>query len=434
MFIRISLVILVFVVGLAVGFLGKDYIPIKSVKDGSSPTVVPKSKGNKERKPLFYRNPMNPSITSPVPAKDEMGMDYIPVYPEDLEGGSSKTPGTVVIDPVTMQKMGVRTATVKCMRLFRTVTTYGIVAPDEETLFMVHARFRGWVERMLVKETDQWVKKGEVLLYVYSPEIVTAQDEFLISLKNLDVTQQGPNDLKIDAKRLYDASKRRLELFGLPGWFIRDLEKDRKTRRIVPVVAPADGFVTRINVRPRSFITPKTTLYALSDLRKIWVNAYFFEDELPWLREGSGVEVRFKGLPGRVFTSSIEYIYPEVDKKTRTIKARIVLDNPKIDLRPGMYATVTLKAGAGREVLVVPKEAVLRTGKQEHVFVALGGGKFEPRPVSLGLESDGLVEVKKGLRFGENVVVSGQFLIDSESSLKEAALKMMEPKQDEAKK
>ncbi|WP_161939899.1 efflux RND transporter periplasmic adaptor subunit [Dissulfuribacter thermophilus] len=386
----------------------------------TSPTVG-------ERKPLFYRNPMNPAITSPVPAKDEMGMDYIPVYPEDLQGGTSTTPGTVVIDPVTMQKMGVRTQKVSMKELSKEITTYGIVSTDEDGLFMVHAKFNGWVEDIKVKRTGDWVKKGEVLLYVYSPEIVTAEAEFIMALRNLSAVSEGSKEVIKDAKALLMASKKRLELFGLPDWFIEDLKKTKITKKVVPIEAPADGIVTKIRVRPKSFITPKTILYEIADLRTVWVLASFFEEELPWIKVGNRALIEIKGINKGKFEGKIDYIYPVVDKKTRTVNARIILKNPDLTIRPGMYATVTVHSAAHGEVLVIPKEAVLRTGKHEHVFVMREPGKFEPRAVSLGLEANDLVEVLKGLSHGEEVVVSGQFLIDSESSLKEAALKMMEP-------
>ncbi len=422
--------LLLLITGILLGYFGRDIL--QRVRP-NTPKNIPSKEAKKERKPLFYRNPMNPSITSPVPAKDEMGMDYIPVYPEDLEGGSSKNPGTVKIDPVTIQKIGVRTAKVEMRPLYKEITTYAIVAPDEDRLYRVNVQFSGWAEKMVVKKTGQRVKKGEILLYVYSPQVLTAEDELLLSLKNLDSVKNGPKELLEDAKRLYEASRKRLLLLGVPKWFVSDIERTRKKRRLVPVTSPSSGFITKVNIRPNGFLSPKSNLYELADLTTVWIYAYFFEDELPWIKEGEMVDISIKGLKDKRIVGKIDYIYPRVDKRTRTIKTRIVIKNSDFSIRPGMYAQVILKAGSGRKVVAIPREAVLRTGKSEHVFVALGDGKFEPRRVVLGIQSDELIEVKKGLRPGEEIVVSGQFLIDSESSLKEAALKMMEPKKEKKK-
>ncbi len=452
MWIRLISFIFIFILGLTSGYLGSNFISIPYLNNligKLSPYLsnradtlhnahnMAKDKANKmpskgekgERKPLFYRNPMNPAITSPVPAKDEMGMDYIPVYPEDLEGSKSAPHGTVVIDPVTMQKMGIRTMRAGLRRLSREITTYGEVTYNEDEIYMVHAKFKGWAERLIKKRTGERVKKGDVLAWIYSPELITAQSEYVMAIKGLRAVRDGNPLILQDAKRLLSSSQKRLKRFGMPQWFISGIKRDMRPKRLVPLISPSDGIIISINIRENAFISPQKTLYNIADLKTVWVIASFYEEELPWIKEGDAAIVEIDSIKDRVFQGEIDLIYPTVDKKTRTVKGRIRLkdvDNKALSLLPGMYARVSIKSALKKEVIAIPKEALLITGKREHVFVMVDEGKFEPRTVEIGMEADGLIEVKKGISEGEEVVISGQFLIDSESSLKEAAIKMMD--------
>lgn len=362
------------------------------------------------RKILYYRNPMNPSITSPVPAKDEMGMDYIPVYADEID--ASKPAGTVRIDPVMVQKMGVRVAPAGCVVLKKRVMAPGRVEYDQERLWSVHPKFKGWVEEVFVAKAGDQVKGGEALLSIYSPELVATQQEYILS------RAAGGDALR-------QAALERLELFGVPPSFIADLEKEGRVRRAVTLKSPGKGTVLKVGALPGDYVTPRTELYRICDLSRVWIIAEVYDQDLPWIGEGDQVEVESAAAPGRKVTGRVDFVYPEVDVKTRTVPVRVVMDNRGGVLRPGMFVDVAILSGTGRRVLAVPSEAVVRSGKERRVFVMTGPGIFEPRTVVTGVEAEGMVEIVRGLSHGEQVVVSAQFLIDSESKLKEAASKMM---------
>ncbi len=411
-------------VALATG--GGYFLGRKSVgHELSTPSQTPPHQGvdatpspSKGRKILYYRNPMNPSITSPVPAKDEMGMDYIPVYADEVD--ATRPAGTVKIDPVMVQKMGIRLAKVDCMVLKREVRAPGRVEYDQERLWSVHPKFKGWVEELYVAKTGDEVVGGQPLLSIYSPELVATQQEFLLALAagGNGGGGSGPFGLK-------DAALSRLELFGVPISFIKELESSRKVRRTISLKAPGKGVVLKVGALPGDYVTPKSELFRICDLSQVWVIAEIYESDLPWVREGDMVEVETPVMPGQTVKGRVDFVYPEVEGKTRTVPVRVVMDNTKRLLRPGMFVDVAIFSGLERKALVVPSEAVVRSGKEERVFVQTSPGVFEPRKVKLGLEAQGMAEVLSGVSHGEEVVVSAQFLIDSESKLKEAAAKMM---------
>ena len=380
------------------------------------------------RKILFYRHPMNPSITSPVPAKDEMGMDYIPVYADDSEG-EDEPAGTVKIDPVVVQNIGVRTERAQQRVLARRIVTVGRVDYDERRLARLSPKVSGWVERLAVSETGQPVRRGQVLFEIYSPQVVASAEEYLLALDNRDILGASVYpEIRQAAERLVRSARERLRLLDVPEGEIRRIERTRKVRRTVPLKAPFAGIVTRVGVREGQHVTPGTVLFEIADLSRVWVYVDVFEQDLPWVRVGDEAELRLKALPGKVFRGRIAYIYPYAEQRTRTVRLRLEFDNPGLVLKPDMYTTVHILAGRRERVLAIPEEAVVRTGVREQVFVARGKGKFIPRPVRLGLSADGWVEVLEGLQPGERVVTSAQFLIDSESKIREAAAKMMEPK------
>ncbi len=388
---------------------------------------------NAERKPLFYRNPMNPSITSPVPAKDEMGMDYIPVYPEDLNGGGAK-PGTVVIDPTVVQSIGVRTARAENRTISRSIQTTGRVAYDEELLTRLHPKVSGWIEKVFVSDTGALVKPDTMLLSIYSPQLVASEEEYLLALKNAETLKHSPfPDVRRGALDLLRSTRERLELLDVPPHQIRELTRTRRIMKSLHIHSPAAGIVLKVGAREGSHVTPATELYAIADLSRIWVYVDVYEYELPWVRVGDAAEMRLVSLPGRVFKGKVTYIYPWLDPKTRTNKVRLEFDNREGLLKPDMFADVSIHAGRKATALVIPEQAVIRTGRKPKVFVQTGPGRFEPRTVRLGLSDGERVEVLAGVRAGEQIVTSAQFLIDSESSLKEAAAKMVAPKHETAK-
>ncbi|MCB1948707.1 efflux RND transporter periplasmic adaptor subunit [Nitrosomonas sp.] len=380
----------------------------------------------KTQEPLFYRNPMNPQITSPVPAKDSMGMDYIPVYAEDDR--ADETAGTVTIDPVTVQNMGVRTVQVRRDVLSHVVRTVGRVGYDEEKIVRLHPKVEGWIETMRVDKTGEKVFEDEDLLSIYSPQLVVSQQEYILALNNLKALEQSPiEDIRRGADELVSSSLERLRLLDVPEHQIHDLTRDHNIHKNLHIHSPASGVVVNIGAREGQFVTPTTELYMIADLSRVWVYADIYENELPWVRKGDLVRMQLIGIPGRDFIGHLAFIYPYAEAKTRTIKVRLDFNNEELLLKPEMYADVTIYASQQASALVIPAEAVIRSGTRDKVLVARASGKFEPRSITTGLSADGRVIVLDGLEEGEQVVTSSQFLIDSESRLREATAKMMHP-------
>jgi len=392
--------------------MGMDYVPVFAEDNHAEHGEI-----------LFYRHPMNPEITSPVPAKDEMGMDYVPVYKKD--NGSA---GGVKIDAVTVQNMGVRTATAKKSVLSHIVRAVGRVAYDEERIVRLHPKTEGWIETLRVDKTGQRVKKDEDLLSIYSPQLVASQQEYILALNNLKVLEKSPiEDIRRGAEELVNSSRERLKLLDVPAHQLHDLTHNHNIKKSLHIHTPADGIVINIGAREGQYVTPETELYMIADLSKVWVYADIYEYELPWVKAGDPVEMQLAGVPGRIFHGHLAFIYPYAEAKTRTIKVRLVFDNAELLLKPELFAEVTIYAGKQVDAVVIPSEAVIRSGAKNQVFVVRGGGKFEPRQISTGLLSNNEIEVLDGLEEGEEVVTSAQFLIDSESKLREATAKMMEP-------
>ena len=378
------------------------------------------------KKPLFYRSPMNPAVTSPVPAKDNMGMDYIPVYADAAD--STGPVGTVKIDPVLVQKIGVRIGMAMERTMSRIITTPARVTYDEETLTMVHSKFSGWAEEVFVNKTGEHVKKGQTLLTIYSPELVSTQEEYLLALANAKVLAlSSMKEIRDDAKRLVSATRKRLSYFDIPEKVIRQLEQTGEVKRDLPIDSPFTGTAIDVDVEAGHYITPNKRLYRIADLSKVWVYAEVYEPDLPWIRRGDTALISVASQPGKQFSGTIDYVYPYEEGKTRTVRVRLVFENKDGRLKPGMFANITIHAAQRSNVLAVPSEAIVRSGSREQVFVVTGPGTFEPREVVTGVEADGYVEIIKGLKPHVNVVTSAQFLIDSESKLREATAKMLKP-------
>ncbi len=381
--------------------------------------------------PLTWRNPMNPSITSPVPMKDSMGMDYVPVCAGDSGSGPA---GTVKIDPTVTQNMGVRVTPAVQRTVTREITTVGRIAYDETKLTTLHPKVDGWVDKLFVDKTGESVKEDTMLLSFYSPQLVATQEEYLLALSNWELLRDSPYaDIRDGARRLLESSLDRLRFFDVAEHQIRALQKTHKVRKSMHIHAPAAGVVTHIGVREGAHVTPASELYQIADLSRVWVLGDLYEYEIPWVRVGDMAKLRIASLPESDFTGRITYIYPYLDPKTRTNKVRIEFDNHDGLLKPDMFGDVTIIASHSRSGVFVPRESVLVTGKKAHVFVQTEPGRFEPRTVKTGASSDGLLEIIDGVKDGELVVSSGQFLIDSESSIREAAAKMVAPESPAAK-
>jgi len=395
--------------------MGMDYIPVFA--ENSEPA---------ERKALFYRNPMNPAITSPVPAQDEMGMDYIPVYAEE-EGGGEALAGTVKIDPTIVQDMGVRTEVAKRTTLSRTIRTVGRVTYDEQRVARLHPKYDGWVEKLFVNRTGDRVRKNDMLLSIYSPQLVASQEEYLLALNNAEMLKNSPfEDVRNGAQSLLQSSEQRLKLLDMPEHQIRNLKTKREITKGVHIHSPFDGIVMNIGAREGQRLTPETELYMIADLSRVWVIVDIYEDDMQWVKAGDQAKVQVSGIPGRIFTGRVTQIYPYLEAKTRTIKVRMEFANADLALKPEMFANVEVLTNRQVDAVTIPAEAIVRTGTQEQVFVQRSPGMFDPRKVTLGVSADGRIQIVEGIEEGEIVVTSSQFLIDSESKLKEATAKMID--------
>src|SRR5678816_1944779 len=385
-------------------------LKLEPVRKQPSPSSKVSGKDAGPRKIEYYRSTMLLSEVSQSPRKDSMGMDMVPVY----EGEDQSK--TITVDPTTVQKMGVRTAAVMKGPLRRIILTVGAIDYNETALADVTTKFRGWIENLYVDSTGKQVRKGEPLFDIYSPDLYSAQNEYVLAQN-----QAGGSGLKASARQ-------KLKLFDISEDQIAQLEKSRQPQRTLRVDAPIDGIVVEKNAVQGQMVEAGMRLYRLADLGIVWVQSQIYEQDLSLLKLGQEAEVSLSYLPDRKFRGRITYIYPTVDEKTRTARVRMEFHNPGLFLKPGMFATVELHAELEPEALLVSDTAILRSGDKNTVFVALEGGKFEPRLVTLGPRGDNdQYEILTGLKEGERVVTSGQFLLDSESQLREAIQKMLNP-------
>ena len=365
------------------------------------------------REILYWVAPMDANYRRDKPGKSPMGMELVPVYADESGGDGS----SVTISPEVVQNLGVRTAIAERTRLWRGIDTVGYVDYDESKLSHIHLRTEGWIEELAVESEGERVTRGQRLFNVYAPELVNAQEEFV---QALDLGNKG----------LVRASRSRLDALGIPDSQIRQLEKDRKPSQTIPVYAPQDGVVASLSVREGMYVKPATTVMSLADLSSVWLLAEVFERQSDWVKTGQSAEVNLAFLPGRTWEGKVEYIYPSLDPKTRTLKVRLRFANPDEALKPNMYANVKIYGGPKDNVVVIPLEALIRTGREERVIINRGDGRFEARKVRAGIESGNWVEILSGVEPGDAVVVSGQFLIDSEASLRASMMRMTEPAGD----
>ena len=367
------------------------------------------------RKIKFYKSTMTPGETSPTPAKDSMGMDMVPVY-EDAAG--TDHPSAITVDAATQQNMNLRTAAVQRGPLRKTIRTVGAIDYNETALADVATKFKGWIEKLNVDATGQLVHRGEPLFEIYSPELYSAEAEFLLALDSGSTNDPG-------AVALRETAASKLKFFDVSDTQIAELEKSRTARKTLPVSAPMSGFVIEKNVVSGQMVDAGMRLYRIADLGIVWVIAQMYEQDLPFVKLGQEAIVKVASLPDREFRGRVTFIYPTVDEKTRTAKVRLEFENPGYFLKPGMFVSAQIQAELQDSAVLVPEAAVLRSGTKNTVFVALDGGKFEARDVTLGVEAENdLIQAISGLSAGERVVTSGQFLLDSESQLREAIDKM----------
>lgn len=364
-----------------------------------------------ERKPLYWVAPMDPGYRSDKPGKSPMGMDLIPVYEE---GQAGEAPGTVRISPEVVNNLGVRTAAVERGQFDTEIRTVGYVQYNEDRLIQINPRVEGWIEKLYVDAAGDPVRRGQALYTLYSPELVNAQEEMVLALKHKN-------------RVLIDASRERLRALQLPESTIDELTRKRKVQRTVTVYAPQSGVVDNLNVREGMFVKPGTSVMSIAALDEVWVIGEVFERQAALLNKGDPVTMHLDYLPGQSWTGSVDYIYPTVDEKTRTARIRARFGNRDLRLKPNMFAQLTIHARRGKPTLLIPAEALIRTGGKPRVVLALGDGRFRSVQVQTGHIGERQVEILSGLKEGEHIVTSAQFLIDSESSKTADFMRMSPP-------
>jgi membrane fusion protein, copper/silver efflux system len=369
------------------------------------------------RKIVFYRSPMDPKQTSHTPRKDEMGMDYLPVYLDELQGaGPVAGLVTVKIDPARQQLIGLVTAQAALGAIGGALRTTGRVAADETRIHRVNVKFGGFVERVQADFVGQQVQRGEPLFSIYSPELLAAQEDLLLALR----TQKGlasARGLAADGDDLVASARRKLQLWDVPAATLARIEQTGLAERVITVVSPTSGVVVKKEVVPGMRIEAGGMPYEIWDLTTVWVLADVYETDLQHVKLGAPASLTFKAIPGKEYQGRIAFVDPVLDPKTRTAKVRVSLANPGAVLKPEMFGEVVLRSAA-RQALRIPSDAVIDSGTRSVVFVSLGDGKFQPRVVRLGASDGDYIEVQDGLVPGDKIVARANFLVDSESRLK----------------
>ncbi len=456
------LLVLVLGFGMGVGF----WLAPKLTQQTASEKI------QEDKKPLYYRHPMNPKVTSPTPSKDQMGMDYVPVYAEDLSPATRQDKGRILyyrhpmgaadtstspkkdemgmdyipvyeneasnqrqvsISPEKIQKLGVKTETAGLRQLANTIRALGSIQVDERRVRVVTAKFEGWVQRLYVNVTGQTVRRGQPLLEIYSPELITAQQEYLIAREGEQLLSASSSQAQATAKQLSQNALQRLRFWDIAPTQLQNLQKQAQALDTLPLLSPVEGVVLEKPAVEGMRFMPGEMLFRIADLGNVWLLVDVYEQDLDWIKPGQTVSVHVNAYPNRTFKGKISFIHPTLSTETRTVKVRIDLPNALGLLKPGIYGSVAITAGDGQsERLTVPDSSVIDSGIRQVVLVQLNEGRFEPRVVNLGRKADGYVEVLDGVAKGESVVTSANFLIDAESNLKGALDGLESPKHQKA--
>ena len=395
-------------IALAVGSItGGIIIFTLSDRGGNESSVL-----SNEDKPLYWVAPMDPNYRRDQPGKSPMGMDLIPVYDKE-KSTNDAGPGTITIEPHVVNNLGVRMATVEKKVLEEKIFTVGYVKFDENKLIHIHPRVSGWVDKLYVKSTGDPVSVGQPLYSLYSPELVNAQEELILALNRSN-------------SRLVKAAEDRLNALQIPLSFVEKLRRNKSVEQSIVFYSPQDGVIDNLNIREGFYVQPGTTLFSIGALDKVWVEAEVFERQAALVNKGDKVTMNLDYLPGTTWDGNVDYIYPTLDSKTRTIRLRLKFDNAEKKLLPNMFAQVVIHSESNEDLLLIPREALIQTGNQDRVVLALGEGSFKSIEVTTGREDQESVEILVGLKEGDEVVSSPQFLLDSESS-KTSDFKRMSP-------
>ncbi len=388
---------------------GMDLVPKYADESGSAPSG---------RKVLYWYDPMHPNYKSDKPGiAPDCGMDLVPMY----EGQGAVEDGMISVTPERQRSLGVRTAPVEEKVISRTLRTSGVVVPDETRIAHVHVKTAGWIEEVFVDFVGQMVKKGQPLFTLYSPDLVSTQEEYLIAKKGEQQLGSSPyQDVAHNSQSLLDSARERLQLWDLTDSQIKHLDQTGQVNRTITIYSPVSGYVTDRKAYPHVSVTGDSDIYTITDLSRVWVMADVYESELPYVKVGQPATITLSYIPGKTFNGRVTYNYPTLDPQTHTAKVRIDVPNSGLMLKPNMFSDVELHIGYGKH-MVVPEGAVLNSGTRQVVFVVHDNGKFEPREVTVGPTVDGQTIIEFGLEKGETIVSSGNFLLDSESRMKLSA-------------
>lgn len=399
---------------------GMRLTPIKSTAQDTEQTQA--GEPGRERKILYWRAPMDPTEIYDKPGKSKMGIDLIPVYEGEEAGGA----GSITIDGTLQQNMNLRLSKVERRDISNVIRAYGKVTYAEDKEFSVNTKISGWIERLYVNTTGQKVQKGQPLLEIYSPELVSTQEEYLLALNNYEKLSSSPYEsVRNNAQKMLDLSRERLEYWDISKAEIDKVEETGQSSRTILLKSQMTGIVTHKAVVEGDKVGPGKDLFHIADLSKIWVEVSVYESELLLVKVGQKAELELDHVIGQRLEGKVDFIYPYLDQRSKANNVRLIFVNPDLALKPDMYATVRIYSHAASDSLAIPSEAVIHSGKRKIVFVTKGDGKFEPREIKIGAESDdGYVQIISGLFGHEEVVVSGQFLLDSESRTREAIAKM----------
>ncbi|HAT8503053.1 TPA: efflux RND transporter periplasmic adaptor subunit [Vibrio vulnificus] len=383
-------------IGAALGFTANQYF------NGHDMSAMAATDNKASNEPLYWVAPMDPNYKRDKPGKSPMGMDLIPVYADDLAGANDK-PGTVKIDPSVENNLGVKTAAVELAKLSPRIETVGYIAFDESQLWQTNVRVSGWVEKLYINAVGEQVKKGEVLFTLYSPELVKAQEELL-------------NAKRTGRDGLVKGATERLLSLGVDREQINQVIRRGKASQTIEIKALANGVIASLNIREGGYLSPAQAVISAGPLNEVWVDAEVFERQAHWLTNGSQASMTLDALPGKAWQGEVDYVYPILDPKTRTLRMRLKFANPNGELKPNMFANITLQPVSDSEVLTVPKSSVIRSGGMTRVVLAEGEGKYRSARIETGREADDKVEVLQGLNQGDRIVTSAHFMLDSESS------------------
>ena len=418
---KIILTLLLIIFCLSIGIFIENKFNILQIffhanMDMTSSDMNSSAPESKEKKVKYWVAPMNPTYRRDEPGKSPMGMDLLPVYEGEEEDMDDEV-SIVKIRPEVVNNLGVRTAKVERGPLWKRIGTVGYIDYDETRINHIHTRTEGWIEKLQVRAEGEEVKRGQLLFELYSPPLINAQEEYLQAIASGN-------------RLLAAASKEKLSALGISKSQIDRLEKDKKVVQNINFYAPQSGVLINLGVREGMYIKPETQILSIANLDTIWLLAEVFERQANWVEVGQSAEATLPSMPGVIWKGTVEYIYPDLDPVTRTLRVRLRFDNSKGKLKPNMYSHVTIFSGEKKDVISIPREALIRDAHQQRVIKALGEGRFQAQEVISGMESGDWVEIISGLNEDDDIVISSQFLIDSESNLK-ASLNRMQAVEDD---